>query len=70
MILLFLQVNFKGMISFQEVLRDPGQNAKAENSLNFHSCYQVPLLQMTGRAFQGGIQVRLAQACCLEYKCE
>lgn len=66
----FLQVNFKGMISFQEVLQDPGRNEKAKNSLNFHPCYQVLLLQMTGSTFQGGIQARLAQACCLEHKCE
>lgn len=58
------------MISFQEVLQDPRGNEKAENSLNSHPCCQVLLLQMTGSTFQGGIQVRLAQACCLEYKCE
>lgn len=66
----FLQVNFKGMISFQEVLQDPRGNEKAENSLNSHPCCQVLLLRTTGSTFQGGIQVRLAQACCLEYKCE
>lgn len=63
----FLQVNFKGMISFQEVLQDSRRNENAMNSLNFHLCYKVLLLQRTGSTFQGGIQVRVAQACCLEY---
>lgn len=62
---------FQGMISFQEVLQDPRPHENAKNSLNFHPCCKVLLLQMTGSTFQGKIQGEcFAQACCLEYKCE
>lgn len=58
------------MISFQEVLQDPRWNYNAKCSLNFHPCCKVLLLQMMGGTLQGEIQVRVTQACCLEYKCE
>lgn len=61
---------FQGMISFQEVLQDPRPHENAKNSLNFRPCCKVLLLQMTGSTFPGEIQVSVAQACCLEYKCE
>ena len=69
MILLFTG-RFQGMISFQEVLQDPRRHANAKNSMNFYPCCEVLLLQMPGSTFQGEIRVSVAQACCLEYKCE
>lgn len=56
-IILLFTGKFQGMISFQEVLQDARRNENAKYSLNFHPCYKVLLLQITGSTFQGEIQV-------------
>lgn len=59
----FLQVNFKGMISFQEVLQDPRQMKRLRTHWMSVPVARCCCFRWQGALFQGGVQVRLAQAC-------
>lgn len=63
-----LQVNFTARSVFRKCSRSPGEMKKCSGLSE--PLFSGAASSGEGSTFQGEIQVSVAHACCLEYKCE